>query len=318
MRFLGLIAGSAALLAAGLVHAQDYPTKPINFVVAAGPGGPSDTIARIVADGLKTRLPQPVVVENRPGQGGQLATVLVGGAAPDGYTFLVTTGGLASLPVAGQDFKLDPATDFEPVVQMTSAARVLLARADAPFNDAASFIAYAKANPGKINFGDMGGTNTLDMALLASRAGISVASIPYAGSAAQVQPAIAAGEIDIALDVYSSARNFLEQGRTKALAVGTAGRHAKLPNVASISDAIPGYEASSAWYAIVAPKGTPANVIEKMNTEIRAILAQPEVLEKVAGLGLDVTTGTPAELGALIRKDMVMWKEAAEAAKVGK
>ncbi|WP_378949799.1 Bug family tripartite tricarboxylate transporter substrate binding protein [Mesorhizobium sp. ANAO-SY3R2] len=313
MKFTQFVAGMAFALVAGTAQAEDYPSKPITLLVGAAAGGPTDILARIVADGLKTRLPQPVVVENRPGQGGQLANVLISNAAADGYTLAVTSGGIAALPFTGQDFKLDPVEDFTDVALMASATRILLASADAPFSDAKGLIEYAKANPGKVNYGDMGGTNTLDIGLLASKAGIEISSIPYAGSASQVQTAIAAGEVDIALDTYSSARNFLEQGKTKALAVGTAARYETLPDVPSIGEFVPGSESSSAWYAIIGPKGIPAEIVGKLNAEINGVLEEEGNRKKIAALGLDLKTGKPADLEALMKKDSALWAEAVKA-----
>lgn len=310
MTFMKIVAGAAMLLASGVAQADEYPGKPITLLVGAAAGGPTDILARIVADGLKDKLPQPVIVENRPGQGGQLANVLLSNAAPDGYTIAVTSGGIAALPFTGQDFKLDPVADFSHVALMASATRILLASENAPFSDAKGFLEYAKANPGKINYGDMGGTNTLDMGLLASKAGVEVSSIPYAGSASQVQAAIAAGEVDVALDTFSSARNFLEQGKTKALAVGTTARYATLPDVPSIGEFIPGYESSSAWYAVIGPKGVPAEIVQKLNAEINAVLEQDANKTKIAALGLDLKTGTPDDLAGLMKKDNALWAEA--------
>jgi tripartite-type tricarboxylate transporter receptor subunit TctC len=307
-------AAMAVSFCAAPALAADFPNRPITLVVGASPGGPTDLMARIIADGLKESLPQPVVVENRPGQGGQLATMLVSRAEPDGHTLLLTSGGLAALPVTGQGFTLDPAADFTPIAMLATATRILLANADAPFDDVAGLIDYARANPQKVNYGDMGGSNTLDMALLAKRAGITATSIPYAGSSAQVEAALASGEIHIALDTYAGASNFLEQGKTKALAVGSAGRFEKLPDVASISETIPGYETSMGWYAVIGPKGIPAEIVADLNARIRAVVESPENRKRIEGFGLVLATGAPEELGQQIVKDVALWVEAASAA----
>lgn len=315
MKLKLLLAGVALAFVTSASQAEDYPTQPITLIVGAAAGGPTDILARIVADGLKTRLPQPVVVENRPGQGGQLATVLLSNAKADGYTLAVTSGGIAALPITSVDFKLDPVGDFTDVALMAKATRFLIARADAPFNNTQELIEYAKSNPGDINYGDMGGTNTLDMALFTSKAGVEFSSIPYAGSASQVQTALAAGEIDIALDTYSSARNFLDQGKTKAIGVGSATVSATLPDVAPMGAAIDGYESSSAWYAIIGPKGMPDDIVTKLNTEINAVLDLPENREKIGSLGLGLELGSPADLEALMKNDTALWAEASKAVK---
>lgn len=304
--------GLAALLAAPVL-AQDYPTQPITFYVAAAPGGPIDILGRMVADGLTDLLPQPVVVENRPGQGGQLAAMLTSTMAGDGYSFLVTSGGIAALPVTGQEFTLDPSSDFTPVALMASAPRILLANAEAPFDTFPELIAYATENPGMVNFGDMGGTNTLDMAMIAARSGLSVASIPYAGSASEVETALAAGEIQIALDTFSSARNFLEQGRTKALAVGSATPLARLPEVPTLGETVEGLTTSAAWYAVMAPAGVPAEIVTLLNGHINAILSEPENQAVIDGFGLDADLGDAAHLATRVANDVAFWQEAAAA-----
>lgn len=306
--FLGL--GLAALTAAPAL-AQDYPAQPITFYVAAAPGGPIDILGRMVADGLTDLLPQPVVVENRPGQGGQLAAMLTSTMAGDGYSFLVTSGGIAALPVTGQDFTLDPTQDFTAVALMASAPRILLANADAPFDTFAELIAYAGENPGGVNFGDMGGTNTLDMAMIAARSGLDVASIPYAGSASEVETALAAGEVQIALDTFSSAHNFLEQGRTKALAVGSAAPLARLPDVPPLGDTVEGLTTSAAWYAVMAPAGLPEDIVTLLNTHINAILSEPENQAVIDGFGLDADLGDASHLAQRVAQDVSFWQDAA-------
>ena len=299
------------------VHAQDYPTKPVRFIVGLAPGGTTDTAARIVAQGLVVSWGQNVVVDNRPGAGGTLAADLVVRAPPDGYTLFV--GGFGPSAMAGSLYpKLpyDPASDFAHVTLMVAFPNVLVAPAASPLTGLKDLIEQAKSKPGVLKYGSsgVGGSGHVFIELMNMRAGISTVHIPYKGGA----PALAgllAGEVDYVLPGVSTALPLLVAGRIRALGVTSANATPRLPNVPPISSVLPGYEALE-FHGLHAPAKTPRRIIVKLQQEVAKVLRRPEVKERLDGLAMDVSASTPEEFTAFIRKQIDTWTAVGRAANV--
>jgi tripartite-type tricarboxylate transporter receptor subunit TctC len=303
---IALATGTAPAIAA------DFPTRPITMIVPAAPGGPQDIIARILSEGVQQKAKYRIVVENRPGQGGQLGLQLTAQASPDGYTLGIAASNIAALEIVGENWKLDPFNDFSHVIRIAGATRMLIASAQSPFKTLEELLAYAKANPGKVNFGDLGGTNTLDFALFTAMAGVRIAHVPYSGSSAKVQAALATGEVDLALDTLSGARTMLDQQKTRVLGVGSASRDAVAPNAPAIAERVPGYQASGAWYGIFGPAKIPADIVAKLYADMKAAIDDPATRQRIEGLGLRLIGGDGREMQAQIKIELENFRDAAK------
>src|SRR5665647_668655 len=310
--FLALI--SAALIFGSSAFAQDpaadFPNRPIKIVVCVPAGGGVDTVARIVADGLQKRLGQPVVVENRAGAAGNIGAEAVFTSEPDGYTLLAAQASpLTVNPLLYKKMNIDP-TQFSPVAIMTVIPNVLLVRSDFPAKTAQEFIAYAKANPGKINYASQGiGTSShLTAALLEHVTGTKLVHVPYKGTSPALNDIIA-GHVDMIFMELASAIKLHQAGRARILAVATAKRVANLPDIPTLGEVgITDFE-SSAWNAIAAPPKTPAAIVAKLNKAINEVLRNPELQAHFAALNLQAVGGTPAEATAFIRQETKVWGE---------
>ena len=315
-----------ALISAGLLYvsaasAQDdaanYPNRPIRIIVCVPAGGGVDTVTRIVANGLQQRLGQPVVVENRAGAAGNIGAEAVFTADPDGYTLLAAQPSpLTVNPLLYKDMPFDP-TKFEPVAIMTTVANVLLVRPDFPAKTAQEFIAYAKANPGKINYASqgIGTTSHLTAALFEKVTGTKLVHVPYKGTAPALNDIIA-GHVDMIFMELASAVKLHQAGRAHILAVATAKRIASLPDIPTMGEVgIKDFE-SSAWNAIAAPPKTPAAIVAKLNKAINEVLRSPELQAHFATLNLQAVGGTPAEAGAFIKKETQVWGDVIKEAHV--
>ena len=290
--------------------AADYPSRPIRLIVCVPAGGGVDTVARIVADGLQKRLGQPVVVENRAGAAGNIGAEAVFTSEPDGYTLLAAQASpLTVNPLLYKKMNFDP-TQFAPVAIMTVIPNVLLVRPDFPAKTAQEFIAYAKANPGKINYASQGiGTSShLTAALLEHVIGAKFVHVPYKGTSPALNDIIA-GHVDMIFMELASAIKLHQAGRAHILAVATAKRIASLPDIPTMGEVgIKDFE-SSAWNAIAAPPKTPAAIVAKLNKAINEVLRSPELQAHFATLNLQAVGGTPAEAGAFIKKETQVWGE---------
>src|SRR5580700_8737935 len=302
----------AMLLLAGamiLANAADYPSRPITLVVGFPPGGASDILARIVANKLSSLLGQPVVIDNRPGAGGNVAGEVVAHAAPDGYTLLL--GNNAILATNASLYKkigFDPEKDFAPISLVGTQANVLVVNVDLPVHSFAELIALAKARPGKLNFASSGYGLAAHLAgeLFKAEAHIDIVHVPYKGSAPALQDVIA-GQDQMMFATTSGAMGFLKGGQLRALAVTTLERTAVLPDVPTMDEAgIPGFEATT-WHGLVAPAGTPRDVVETLHRAIVATLKDPGVRQKLAALGIDIVGGTPDEFTAYIGAEIPKW-----------
>src|SRR5262245_36464575 len=303
-RFLFAVVALCACVSA---TAQTWPDKPIKFVVAAGPGSSLDTLARVIGEGLKERLGQPVVVENKPAAGGTVATAEVAKAAPDGYTMLLGFNGPLAFGPLLQKLPYDVGKDLAPAIITTSQPNVLAVNAGLPVKSLPELVAYAKANPGKLNYASVGNGSSshLNMELLKSVAGFDAVHVPFNGSPPAVTATVQ-GETQMMFAVMQPLQPQIQAGRLRALAVTTAKRFPLLPELPPIAETYPGFEAL-AWNGIMVPAGTPKPMIAKLNTEINAILNDPEVVKKMNAQEFDLIGGSPEYLSALIRRETDTW-----------
>jgi tripartite-type tricarboxylate transporter receptor subunit TctC len=287
--------------------ALDYPTKPVRLIVGVAPGGANDTVARVVAQALSERLGQPVVVENRPGAGGNIGLEAAANAPPDGYTLLFATSANA-LSVAFYDkANVNFARDIAPVTSLVSGPLIMEVNPSFPAKTIPEFIAYAKASPGKINMASAGIGNTTHVAgeLFMMLTGTKFTHVPYRGGAPAVTDLIS-GQVQVYFDGVSGSLDHVRSGRLRALGVTTAERADVLPNVPSIAEFVPGYEAGG-WYGIGVPRNAPAEVVDKLNREINASLADPKLKTRLADLGYATTGSSPAEFGSMIAREIEKW-----------
>ena len=303
-RFLQGTAAAAFAMPARLALADKYPSSPVRFVVGFGAGGAPDIVARLVGQWLAERLGQPFVIENRIGADGNIATALVGRAAPDGYTLLEVTVANPINETLNPDLHF--ARDITPIASFASAAFVLVVNPSSASRTLADFIARAKAAPGKLNIGSpaIGTPPYLSVSMLKIMTGIDVLQVPYHGSPAALTD-LMAGRVDAAL-ADMSALGYLSSGKLRALGVTTAARQRRIPDVPSIGETVPGYDAST-WYGLGAPKNTPAEIVAQLNAATNAALAEPANVEHLAGLGFTVNTRSQTEFAAYIADQTDKW-----------
>jgi tripartite-type tricarboxylate transporter receptor subunit TctC len=312
LRSLRALAGLAAVALVtwpGLGGAQNWPDKPIKFVVAAPAGSSLDDLARTIGDRLKDRLGQSVVVENRPAAGGTVATDAVAKSPPDGSTMVMSFNGpLAFGPHLYTRLPYDPQKDLVPVIITSSQPNVLAVNANLPVKSVKELIAYAKANPGKLNYASVGNGSSshLTMELLKSTAGLDITHVPFNGSPPAVTATIQ-GETQMMLAVMQPLQAQIQAGRLRALAVTSAKRFPFLSDLPTIAEAgFPGFEAM-AWNGVLVPAGTPQAIVTRLNTEINAILSDASVKSKLNAQGFDLVGGTPEDFAALIRNESDKW-----------
>jgi tripartite-type tricarboxylate transporter receptor subunit TctC len=295
-------------LAASVAAAQDYPTKPITLVVPFPPGGGNDSLARTVADKMSRPLGQSVVVENRGGAGGTIATRAIVKAAPDGYTILLTyTGTLAINPSLYPNIGYDPRKDFAPIGLIATMPSVLVVHPSLPVRSTAELIAYGKANPGKINYAYVPGTvGHITTELFSRAAGLELTKIPYKGNGDALANLIG-GHVSMMFISIAPIVGNVKAGTLYALALTTAERSPQLPDVPPIAESgVPGF-AAAIRYGLVAPPGTPRPIIERLNKELRIALTDEQVKAKLAGEGASPTPSTPEEYAAAIDGDEARW-----------
>jgi len=301
-------AGLCAILFALCAYSQDYPSRPVRIVVPFAPGGPNDIIVRLVAQKLTEAWGQPVVVENRAGAGGNIGTDAVAKAAPDGYTLLsVGPGSLIINPLLGK-VPYDTARDFAPVTLMARAPNALVAHPSLPANSVKELIALARLQPGRINYGSGGNGSTphLAGALFAAMAGIELTHIPYKGTAPAMADLIG-GQVQIAFLGIPTVLPHVKSGKLRVLAVTGKRRSPELSGVSTVDEAgVPGYELSP-WYGLLAPAGTPLEIVARLATEVTKIVRAAGITEKLAVQGAEVAGGSPEEFAAVIRADSLTW-----------
>jgi tripartite-type tricarboxylate transporter receptor subunit TctC len=297
--------------------AANYPNRPIHIIVCVPAGGGVDTVTRIVADGLQKKLGQPVVVENRAGAAGNIGAEAVFNADPDGYTLLAAQPSpLTVNPLLYKKMAFDP-TQFEPVAIMTTVANVLLVRADFPAKTAQEFIAYAKANPGKINYASqgIGTTSHLTAALFEKVTGTKMVHVPFKGTAPALN-ALIGSHVDMIFMELASAIKLHQSGKARILAVATNARIPTLPNIPTLIEAgVKNFE-SGTWNAIAAPPKTPRAIVAKLNTAVNEVLNSKDVQDKFAKINLHAAGGTPAHAAAFIKNETQTWGEVIKEAHV--
>jgi tripartite-type tricarboxylate transporter receptor subunit TctC len=287
--------------------ALDYPTKPVRLIVGVAAGGANDTVARLVAQALSERLGQPVVVENRPGAGGDIGLEAVINAPPDGDTLLFATSANALSASFYDKPNVNFARDITPVASIVRGPLVMEVNPSFPAKTIPEFIAYAKANPGKINMASAGIGNTTHVVgeLFMMLTGTRFTHVPYRGGAPAVADLIG-GQVQLYFDGISGSLEYVRSGQLRALGVTTAQRAAVLPDVPSIAEFVPGYEAGG-WYGIGVPKDVPAEIVDRLNREINASLADPKLKTRLADLGYVTIGGSSAEFGNMIAREIDKW-----------
>jgi tripartite-type tricarboxylate transporter receptor subunit TctC len=311
MRTLLILISSALLLASGAL-AQDeaaaFPNRPIRIVVCVPAGGGVDTVTRIVAEGLHQKLGQPVIVENRAGAAGNIGAEFVFTSEPDGYTLLAAQPAPLTInPLLYKKMNFDP-TEFEPVAIMTSIANVLLVRPDFPAKTAKEFLAYVKANPGKVNYASqgIGTTSHLSAALFERMTGTKLVHVPYKGTAPALNDIIAS-HVDFIFMELASAIKLHQAGKAHILAVATGKRIANLPDIPTLDEAgVKGFE-SGTWNALAAPPKTPAAIVAKLNKAVNEVLKSAQVQDHFAKINLHAASGSPAEAASFIKKETEVW-----------
>jgi tripartite-type tricarboxylate transporter receptor subunit TctC len=307
-QFLHLAAGAAALLAMSrFARAQAYPTRPVRLIVPFGPAGATDITARLIGQWLSERLGQQFVIENRPGGGGNIATEAVVRAAPDGYTLLYVTTANASNATLYDKLNFNFVRDIAPIAPIVRFPYIMVVNPSVPPKTLPEFIAYAKANPGKINMASpgIGSTPHVNGELFKVMTGTNLVHVPYR-SAAAVMTDLLSGQVQLYFGTTASSLEYVRTGKLRALAVTIERRLDALPDIPTVGDFVPGYEASN-WYGIGAPRNTPVEVIEKLNKETNAGLADPKLKARLDDLGGIALTGSPADFGKLIADETEKW-----------
>jgi tripartite-type tricarboxylate transporter receptor subunit TctC len=287
--------------------ALDYPTKPVRWIVGYPAGGSTDILARLIGQWLSVRLGQQFIIENRPGAGNNLGTEQVVRAAPDGYTILLVNPANAINTTLYEKLSFNFVRDIAPVAGLIRVPNVMEVNPSVPAKTVSEFIAYAKANPGKINMASSGNGTSIHMSgeLFKMMTSLAMQHVPYRGSAPMLTDLLA-GQVQVTFDNMPSSIEHIRAGKLRALAVTTAMRSEALPDVPVVADFVPGYEAS-AWFGVGAPKGTPPEIIELLNKEVNAAVADPNIRARLVDMGGMMINGTPAEFGKIIVEETEKW-----------
>ena len=315
--FLHLAAGAAALPGLPrIARAQSYPSRPVRVIVPFAAGGGVDIVARLIGQWLSEQLRQPFVVENRPGAGSNIATEAVVRAPADGYTLLLVTAANAINTTLYEKLSFNLSRDIAPVAGIIVVPNVMVVHPSVPAKTIPEFIAYAKANPGKVNMasGPIGGSSHVSGELFKMLTGTDMLLVSYRGTAPAVTDLLA-GQVQVLFNSPPASIEYIKAGRLRALAVTTTTRSEVLPDVPTVSEFVPGYEASQ-WYGVGAPKNTPAQIVEELNKEINAGLAAPKLKARLADLGGTPIAGSPADFGKFIAEETEKWGKVIRAANI--
>jgi tripartite-type tricarboxylate transporter receptor subunit TctC len=306
----------AAIAIVGAAQAQDYPSRPVKLVVPFGPGGPTDVAARLVSQIAQAELGATIVVENRPGAGGGTGSKSVANAEPDGYTLLVgTSATLAVVPALMKNPGYDPVKSFAAVAKVADSTTVMIVPANFPANSVQEFVAYAKTHPGKLSYASAGAGNQTQLVaeLLKARAGIEVVHVPYK-SGAEMVTAVLSEQVQLTFPDISILIPLIRAHKVKALAVTSAHRHPQLPDVPTLAESgFPDF-AITFWSGVVAPAGTPAGIVGRLNAAIDKGLRSHEIQDKLAAIGSQTAPGTPQDFAGFIASETVKWREIAKTA----
>jgi tripartite-type tricarboxylate transporter receptor subunit TctC len=305
LKAAGALAASPAL--PRLAGAEDYPSRPVHFIIGYPPGGSADLTARMMGQWLSARLGQQFVVDSRPGAGTNIATETVVRAPPDGYTILLAAPANATNAALFAKLNFDFLRDIEPVAGLIRFPDVVDVNLGVPVRTIPELIAYAKANPGKLNFASSGVGSTLHVAgeLFKMMAGVDIVHVPYRGGAPALVD-LMSGRVQLMFDNLPTSIEFIKAGKLRPLAVTTAARSEVFPDLPTVAEFVPGYEAS-AWYGVGAPKGTPREIIDKLNKTINDILADPTAKARFTELGASLLPGSPADFGKLVADETEKW-----------
>jgi tripartite-type tricarboxylate transporter receptor subunit TctC len=307
-QFLHLAAGAAALpLASRFAWAQAYPSRPVRLIASFAPGGSSDIIARLIGQWLSERLGQPFVIENRPGGGGNIGTEVVVRASPDGYTLLIVGGWNAINATLYDKLSFNFIRDIAPVASIYREPYVIVVHPSVPAKTVPEFIDYAKANPGKVTMasGGVGAPSHVSGELFKMRAGVNLVHVPYRGGGPAVT-GLLGGQVQVMFAPTPPSIEHIRSGKLRALAVTTATRLDALPDIPTVGEFVPGYEASN-WYGVGIPKNTPVEIVDKLNKEINAGLADPKMQARLADFGGTPLVVSPADFGSLIAEETEKW-----------
>jgi len=307
-QFMHLAAGAVALPAVSrMASAQTYPSRPVRIIVGAPAGGTADILTRLMGQWLSERLGQPFVIENRPGAGTNIATESVVKATPDGYTLLLVAPANAINATLYENLNFNFIRDIAPVAGITRAANVMEVHPSVPAKTVAEFIAYAKANPGKINYASAGIGTSLHVAgeLFKMMAGVDMVHVPYRGTAPALT-GLLGGQVQMMFDNIPTSIEYIRAGNLRALAVNTATRLEMLPDLPTVGEFLPGFEAS-AFFGFGAPRNTPVEILDKLNQQINASLTDPKMKAQIAELAGPVIPGSPSDFGKLIATETEKW-----------
>jgi tripartite-type tricarboxylate transporter receptor subunit TctC len=308
---------AAVLCAASLAIAQDYPARPIRLVVPFPPGGATDILGRLMAERLGAEYKQSIVVENRPGASGHVGAQQVAKAPGDGYTLLAGTIGIHAAYASYRKLGYDPAAELQPIMVLGESPNIVAVPAISPYRTFADFLGDAKANPGKINYGSAGPGSSIHMvtALFEIASGARLTHVAYKGSGPALVDLIG-GQIQVMFENFSSGMPHVRGGRLRVLAVTSAKRDPKLPEVPTIAEAgVPGYSGTS-WFTLAAPRSVPPELVEKINRDAHRVWATPEAAARLDALGVTFTPNIPAEAAAFFKSETAKWNRVIEAANI--
>jgi tripartite-type tricarboxylate transporter receptor subunit TctC len=308
--------GISAIASIGSVSALDYPTRPVRWVVGYPPGGATDILARLIGQRLSERLGQQFVIENKPGAGNNIATESVVNAEPDGYTILlVNPANYINASLYG-NLKFNFIRDIAPVASFNRVPNVMTVNKDVPAKTVAEFIAYVKANPGKVNLASSGNGTSVHLSgeMFMAMTGTKMQHVPYRGAAPAITDLLG-GQVQVIFDNMPSILQHIRAGSLRALAVTSTARSPLLPDVPTLAEAVPGYEAS-ALFGVGVPRNTPKEIIEKLNKEINAVLAEPAIKARLIDLGGEPLIGPPEAFGAMIAAETEKWEKVVKSAGV--
>ena len=312
----GWLVSACAAVSAPAVHAQAYPNKPVRIIVPYPPGGTSDILARSVGQKLGDALGQTIVVENKPGANGNLGADMVAKSPPDGYTLLLADIGALAISPSLYKLSFDPATDFSPVTMVAYSPHILVVHPSVPVNNTKELVTLAKSKPGKLNFAasSVGSAPHLAGIDFASRAGVDWAYIPYKGGAQAITD-MAGGQADVMFNGMLATYPHVKSGKLKILAVSSSKRMSAIPDVPTVAEAagLEGFQTGS-WQGVLAPLNTPKEVIARLSSEITKILNTPEMKERLAVQGAEVSTNTPDQFTTFIRDEKARWAQVVKAA----